>query len=297
MIGRARRPPLVGVVVGGARVQRTEVRLPEQRPVEVVEEQVAGGDQHRDVFPVGRRRGRGVAVLGMPLDLRSLGDRFAHPQHVAALTVDRVHEPGVPFPVGAAVHPPVRSVAEDRVRIVADRGGQEDPVVPDHRARVPEPRNRGLPEDVVPRLRVPERRRVLPVSDPGSERAPERRPLEPVLAALGARRQRHETHRGDPQEDPQTLHRTAHRIRWRAHRSRRLSRRPGRARAWNAGFSRHPLRASAAERRHGRNTRAPRRGTITSKTCCAIASITCIVSVLLPRAHRLPGRPRHDVPR
>ena len=101
------------------------------------------------MLAVGRRGRRGVAVLRVALDFGSAARRFAGPEHLAVPPVDRVGEPDIGRAVGAAVDPAVGPVTEDRVGIVADRRGEEDPVTPDDRAGMPEPRDLRAPQDIV----------------------------------------------------------------------------------------------------------------------------------------------------
>ncbi len=177
--------PLIGVVVGGARIQGAEVAVPEHVPAKVVAEQVAGGDQHHDVLAVGRRRCRRVAVLRVALHLRIAARHLPHPDHPAASTIDRVDEPRVARPVGPAVLAPVGPIAKDRIGILAHGRRQEDSVAPDDRARVPEPRDRGAPQHVESGLRIPRGRRILTVGDSGGEGPAERRPVESLRRLPG----------------------------------------------------------------------------------------------------------------
>ena len=162
------------------------------------------------MLAVGRRGCRGVAVLRVALDFGSAARRFAGPEHLAVPPVDRVGEPDIGRAVGAAVDPAVGPVTEDRVGIVADRRGEEDPVTPDDRAGMPEPRDLRAPQDVVSGLGVPDGRRVLPSATPeaAGPRNDGQWNRSPRLLGRGTRSRRGQQHGGPAgKSNRQTAHR------------------------------------------------------------------------------------------
>ena len=103
---------------------------------------------------------------------------FAGPEDAAVRAVEGIDEPGVGFAVGAAVYAAVGAVAEDRVGVGADRGGEEDAVAPDDGAGVAEAGDLRAPADVLAGAGVPLGRRGLPVGDAGGGGATEGGPGE-----------------------------------------------------------------------------------------------------------------------
>ena len=194
---RGRRPP------PQARVRRLEAPLPDEGPVHVEGVDAHVAEVGVDPLAVGHRRRRGVGVLQVAVEVGPAGVHLRRPEDVAALEVDRLHQPVVHG--HRALHqvarlrvaePPAgghrlrRTVGEvePHARLLllalADDGGQEDAVAPDDRRRPAEAGDRRLPDDVLRRAPRDRQPRIVLDRRQGVG-APEGGPV------LGLRGQRH----------------------------------------------------------------------------------------------------------
>src|SRR5262249_30879606 len=146
---RAAEAPLVLAVDGEAGVDRAQVALPEQLPVEVVAVEPLRPEAGDDALAVGRRGAVRLTALEVPLDLRDALVGGAGPEDRARLAVEADHLPGVLADVVDRGDVAVVADAELRVGLAAvDRGRDEHTVAPHDRARVAQAGDRRLPSDV-----------------------------------------------------------------------------------------------------------------------------------------------------
>src|SRR5205085_9863683 len=132
-------------VVAG--VQEAEIALPERLARHVVAVKPFRAEERNHPFAVRGRGAVGVRCLGMALDRRDTLERIPLPQDLARLLVEADNLVGVHRLVfnrgDVAIEPDLEVVA-----LLADRGGDKDPVTTDHRAGVSDSGNRRLPTDI-----------------------------------------------------------------------------------------------------------------------------------------------------
>src|SRR4029079_19707223 len=174
---RAADAPLVVGIEEPAGVEDPEVLLPELLAFEVERVEPLRTERHDDVPAVGDRRRRCLARLGVPLRLRDAFGRDAVPDDLARSLVERDEMPGVLRGVGDRLDVAVLAGADALLGIAADRGGDEDAVAPDDRARHGDAVHRRLPRDVLTRRRLPLHRGRLAVGDARGIGAAERWPV------------------------------------------------------------------------------------------------------------------------
>ena len=150
------------------------------------------------------------------------------PDDPAARGIKRIQHPLVRGGVIRRIGAVVRAGLEGCASAAADRARHEQPIAPDDRTRVSEPRNARAPQDVLALLDVPAVGQLLPVCNAGRLRTAERRPAPGAIT-------------GPRQPHRRVEHRSRHGSR---RREIRLSgRRPARLveehQAWCAGVADH----------------------------------------------------------
>jgi hypothetical protein len=128
------------------------------------------------VVRVAQRR-IGVCRLHVAPDLRYGREHRALPPDLARHLVERIHAPFVWRVVGHGIDVAVQADLEAGAFLSADRRGQQQRVAPDHRTRVSEAGDRGLPSDRLVLRDIPVHRRRVPIVDP---RRPDPAELRPV---------------------------------------------------------------------------------------------------------------------
>ncbi len=187
---RAGRSPLDRRDVVGAQIEPAQIHLPAQRPVDVVRDHALRPEPRDDHPAVGRRRGASVSVLDVALVQRLALARHPFPDRLAGPLVDGHHHEAVARPIGRRVSVAIEPLAEACFRVAADRRRHEQPVAPDHRARMGEPRDPDAPQDVRAGGGVPAVRQVLAVSHARCQDASKRRPAALRRSRCGQRRTR-----------------------------------------------------------------------------------------------------------
>ena len=211
------------------RVRRLEAPLPDDGALHVEGVDADVAEVGVDPLAVGHRRRRGVGVLQVAVEVGPAGVHLRRPEDLAALEIDGLHQPVMDS--HRALHQVARlrvaepSAGGHRLRravgeiepharlllfALADDGGQEDAVAPDHRRRPAEPGDRRLPDHVLGRAPGERQPRVV-VGRRHRVGAPEG---GPVLGCRGRRRGGDEGEQagGDGDECGGTESCVAHRI-------------------------------------------------------------------------------------
>ena len=165
MIGELAAPHSYSGRSYGAGVQHPEILLPDRCAVHVECEQPLRSEERDDIPPVGGGRGVGVGRLDVTLLAGDAVIRGPLPDRPAGLAIERDHDPLLRRAILGGGAFAVESGLEGRVGAAADRGGQEQPIVPDDRARVGEARHCHFPCDVPAGGAVPVRRQPLAIGN------------------------------------------------------------------------------------------------------------------------------------
>ena len=107
------------------------------------------------------------------------------PDDPAACPIERIQHPLVRRGVSRRIAAVVGAGLEGGTFTAADRACHEQPIAPDDRTRVPEPRNARAPQDVLALLDVPAVGQLLPIGHTGRLRTAERRPVPGAISGPG----------------------------------------------------------------------------------------------------------------
>ena len=169
---RRRAPPVAGL-------RRRQLARPAHGPVEAERIEADVAEQHVHVLPIGDRGLRGVGVLEMVRGRRHAGVHLGPPALRARLEVERVDQPVVDVPRGAALAVAVPPALGRFDVAVARDGGDEHEAAGHDRRAPPEAGYRGAPGDVVGGAPPFGQIRIVG-DDAGGARAAELGPLLPA---------------------------------------------------------------------------------------------------------------------
>ena len=146
--GRTGEAPLGAGYPEEGGVEYPEVPLPKESAVEVMAIEPFRAEERNDPLAVGGGRTVGVGGLGVALVLGHPLVADALPDDLPGGLVDAVEHPGMRAVLldrrDLVINPDLQAV----LLLVADRGGEKDPVFPDHGTGMAEPRDGGFPFEV-----------------------------------------------------------------------------------------------------------------------------------------------------
>jgi hypothetical protein len=159
--------------------------VPENFSGHVQTRESGGGKDDDDVFAVGCRGRVGLGGFEVTLGERKRSADLCVPDSFARPLVEGEYPPAVFDFFDDSLTGSGQTRTDRLFEILGDRGGNEDAVSPDHRTRVGQTRNLGLPQDAVAAFETPGRGSVGAIADAIGIVASETRPMNRGRNCLG----------------------------------------------------------------------------------------------------------------